>query len=153
MGKRKKDPKIHVLSSKLYFNKTANTTKLNNVQEFIKQYRDLCVVLCDYLWDHPDVKKLSFLDLRKQETHFLKEKAKTQLSSKAFQCAYKQTLGIVQGTIKKYNERVYVYNKLVQEGKTKEAERLKKVIDKHPISRTDVSNIKPMLSEQIVSFS
>lgn len=153
MGRRKKDPTKHILCSKLYFNKTANTNKKKEIIDFISEYQSLSLVLCDYLWDHPEIESLSFLNLTKELTQFLKEKSKTTLTSRAFQCCYKQTLGIIKGTIKKYKQRIFVYSKLLKEGKTKEAEKLKKIIDKNPISKPNVSHINPLLSEQLVVFN
>jgi transposase len=69
---------------------------------------------------------------------------------RAIQSAGKQASGIIRGTRRKQKKRIYIYNKLLEEGKFKQARKLKVIIDKVKISKPSLENVNPELDERFV---
>jgi len=67
-------------------------------------------------------------------------------------CAGKQASGIVRGTKKKQEKRLFVYNKLNEEGKFKRARKLKSIIDSVDISKPSLDNIELELDSRFISI-
>jgi transposase len=68
----------------------------------------------------------------------------SSLTAYLTQCAGKQALGIVRGTFKKQNQRIYKYEKLLEAKKYKQARKLKKIIDETNVSIPMLENIIPI---------
>jgi len=74
----------------------------------------------------------------------------TWLSARLIQCAGKQASGIVRGTRKKYEQRLFILNKLKIEGDNEGVDRLEKLIAKTPITKPNISSIEPELDSRFV---
>ena len=124
--------------------KYTNTEKLNQIRQFIDEYKIVTQTFIDYLWDLPKISRL----IPKEIT----SKVDSWISQRAIQACAKQASGIVRGTKKKFKQRQYQYDLLLKEGKTKQARRLKKVIDKNPISKPNIKTICPELDSRFVEI-
>jgi len=86
--------------------KFANKNKQNNLSVFLTEYRRVVQLYIDLTWDTDSGKFIS-KDIQTD----------SWLSARAKQCAGKQALSIVNGALKKYNQRIYMRDKLLLEGK------------------------------------
>ena len=92
---------------------------------------------------------------KKMETLIPKEitsKVITWMSARAIQCAAKQASGITRGTKQKQKQRLYIYNKLIQDGYKYNAIRLKKLIGKEGVSKPNIENIQPELDSRFIKL-
>jgi len=126
--------------------KFSNINKLNNLRDFIKEYKFVTQKFVDILWDLEKTPKF----IPKDITDSIKEK--TWLSARILQCSAKQASGIVRGTKKKNEQRLYIWNQLNNEGKFKQARKLKKIIDKNPVGLPDIKTICPELDSRFVKI-
>ena len=133
-----------IKSSKITF-KFARKGKINNLNEIIDEYSNIVRSFIDILWELPSVPK--FIDKS------ITSKINTWLSVRMIQCAGKQTSGIVRGTKKKQEKRLFIYNKLVSEGKHRKARKLKQIIDSSKITKPNLSNIEMELDSRFVSIN
>lgn len=122
--------------------KFANTNKRNDLSVFIDEYRRVCQLFVNEFWGYHNVPKLA--------PKKITERIKTWLSARALQCAAKQASGIVRGTKKKQADRIWRYNKLLEEGDSENAKRLLKVIDKHKNSKPSCDTVNPELDSRFV---
>ncbi len=122
--------------------KYANKNKLLLLQKFISEYKLVMEKLIDILWELEQVPSLLPKEITNQITSWL--------SARAIQAAGKQASGIVRGTRRKQNKRLFIYNKLFEEGKFKKARKLKIIIDKAKISKPSLENVNPELDERFV---
>jgi len=122
--------------------KYANENKLASIQDFIEEFKLVMSQFIEILWERKKVPSL----LPKEVT----SQISSWLSARAIQSAGKQASGIVRGTRRKQEKRIFVYNKLLEEKKYKQARKLKKVIDKAKISKPSISNVEPELDERFV---
>lgn len=132
-----------IRSSKLSI-KFTNANKQKQLDFFIDEYKIIVKRFIDLLWNQESLSKL----IPKEFT----SKIQTWLSARAIQCAGKQASGIIRGTKKKQSRRMYVYNKLLKQGRNKQARKLKKFIDKVKISKPELDNICPELDSRFVKF-
>jgi transposase len=122
--------------------KFTNKIKLDNLNLFIDEYRRVVSQFVDILWPQPNIPKL----LPKATT----SQITTWLSARATQAAAKQASGIVRGTRRKQQKRLYVYNKLLAENKTKQARKLKSIIDETNVSKPNINQVEPELDSRFV---
>ena len=134
-----------IRSSKISL-KFSNTEKLNKINNFINEYRNVMKIFVDLLWDKENISKL----IPKKYTDQVKDK--TWLSVRAIQSAAKQTSAIIRGTKKKNDQRKFIYNKLNEEGNYKKARKLKKIIEKHEESKPDINTIYPELDSRFIEI-
>jgi putative transposase len=120
----------------------ANKNKRESLRDFIAEYRSVVSRFVDLLWNQSKIPSL----LPKEFTL----RIATWLSARAVQCAGKQASGIVRGTRAKQERRLFVYNKLLKEGKRKQARKLKVIIDKTKVSKPDIKRLEPELDERFV---
>jgi len=120
----------------------ANKNKKNLLFVFIDEYRLVVKQFVDLLWDQETIPTL----LPKSVT----SKISTWLSARAVQCAAKQASGIVRGTKRKQQKRLYIYNKLNKDGKFKQARKLKAIIDKTITTKPDINLVEPELDERFI---
>lgn len=87
--------------------KFANKAKRTNLQTFLTEYRRVIQEYINILWDGDYYK-------------FIPNEivVDSWLSARAKQCAGKQALAIINGTTKKYKQRMYMRDKLSKEGKS-----------------------------------
>jgi transposase len=122
--------------------KFANKNKREALKGFIAEYRFVVSKFVDLLWGQDRILSLLPKDITSQ--------VETWLSARAIQCAGKQASGIVRGTKRKQEKRLFVYNRLLKEDKTKQARKLKRIIDKLKTSKPNISRIEPELDERFV---
>ena len=89
--------------------KFSNTTKLDNIDLFINEYRRVVSLFVDKLWNMDDVKCL--LDKSLTST------VDSWLSARSIQCAGKQASGIVRGCKKKQSKRLFQIRKFKKLGR------------------------------------
>jgi transposase len=122
--------------------KFARDGKLSQLATFIDEYRNVVDKFVTLLWDEKKIPSL----LPKKFT----DKANTWLSARLVQCAGKQASAIVRGTQKKQKSRLWVIDKLTQEGKHKQARKLQKIHDETTITKPDINMINPELDSRFV---
>lgn len=122
----------------------ANKEKRQAVSELIDSYKDVMKQLIELLWDLDKTPK--FLD--KSFT----DKIQTHLSARLIQCACKQASAIVKGTKKKQKSRLFIINKLKEENKLKEAEKLQSIYDKVNTSKPSLDQVEMELDERFVKI-
>lgn len=121
--------------------KFANAGKLDAITGFLEEYRAAVRAFANRFWEAETKQRFaadSSLD--------------SPLSARAKQCAAKQALGIVTGTLKKNEQRKWQLEKFLEQGKLKEAARLKVVIDENPSGKPDLKNINAQLDKRFVKI-
>ena len=111
--------------------KFSNLNRREDLGVFLKEYRRVLGIFVDIFWE--DKKIPSFAS--KTST----DKIQSILSATAIQCAGKQASSIVRGARRKHEQRIYMLNSLLAQGK--DASKLKAVLDKEKLS-------KPILDSQ-----
>ncbi len=138
--------KTYIRSSKLS-TKFVNKEKQDKLLKIFNEYKRLLQEFINYFYWNCDLEKLpkfcSSEDYKKIDSFF---------SARLKQAIGKQALGIVRGTFQKQKQRIYKYEKLKEEGNFKEANKLKKVIDKTNISCPEVKNLEMEISKNIASI-
>ncbi len=132
-----------IKSSKLSV-KFANTKKLIKLNNFIDDYTLLVNQFIDILWNENDIPAL----LPKAIT----SKVSTNLSARIIQCAGKQASGIVRGTKKKQEKRMWMACELHKQGRHKQARRLKHKINETVVSKPIIDHVNPELDSRFVKM-
>jgi transposase len=122
--------------------KFTNKIKLDNLNLFIDEYRRVVSQFIDIVWLQPNIPKLLPKTTTSQIT--------TWLSARAVQAAAKQASGIVRGTRRRQQKRLYVYSKLLAENKTKQARKLKSIIDETNVSKPNINQVEPELDSRFI---
>jgi len=122
--------------------KFANSKKKDQACDLIDEYRLVVIKFVNILWELDNPPMLLPLTITSKVT--------TRLSARLKQCAGKQASGIVRGTLKKQSQRLYIYNKLLAEGKTKQARKLKAIMDKVKITKPTINNIEMELDSRFI---
>ena len=122
--------------------KFSNTNKKDAIIEFIQEYRRVAGFFCNTLWDMAKCPTL----LPKELT----DSVGSWLSARALQACAKQVSGVIRGTRKKQEKRLFMLQKLMKEGKNTKA--LQRKISKAVISKPNVSRMNPELDQRFVSF-
>lgn len=130
-----------IKSSKLSI-KFANSNKKKFLSSFVDNYQQLVKQYVDIFWEMDKVP----LFLSKEIT----ESISTNLSARIQQCAGKQASGIVRGTRKKQEQRLWRIKKLYDEGKNKQARKLESIYKKKIISKPEISNLECELDERFI---
>ena len=124
--------------------KFSNTGKKESLSSFIDEYQKLTSFFIDTIWDMDIIPSL----LPKEIT----SKSSTWLSARMIQCAGKQASGIVRGTQRKQRARMWRYKKLLEDGRTKDAEKLLKFIDKTKVTKPDIKSLCPELDSRFIKL-
>lgn len=124
--------------------KFTNTTKLKHLDMFISEYKIVVSKFVDLLWNLDNVPILLPKEISSQ--------VDTWLSARMVQCAGKQASGIVRGTKKKQAKRIWMANKLLEQGHTKRAKKLQQIINSVQISKPNIDNIEPELDSRFVDI-
>lgn len=136
----------YIRSTKISLAK-ANKLKLQKLLEVQTEYSKIVAEFVDMLWINKEEHIPSLLPKA------MTEKVNTWLSSRMVQCAGKQASAIVRGTVKKQKQRLYAYNKLLSEGKTKQANKLLKIIKTINVNKPNISKVISMeLDERFVKI-
>ncbi len=125
--------------------KNTNQVKLDDLNSFIDEYRNILSNFVDILWDLDKTPNL----LPKEIT----SKVETWLSERAKQCAGKQASGIVRGTRKKQEKRQFVINKFVKNKDIKKARQLQLIFDKVKMSKPNINQVNPELDSRFVKIN
>ena len=132
-----------IKSSKLSIH-FANTGKQSDISGFIDDYHHLMNQFVDMLWNMDSIPVL----LPKELT----DQVNTPLSARAIQCACKQASGIIRGTKRKQEKRMWMANKLHEEGKHKQARKLEAIINKKACSKPILDNVNPELDSRFIKM-
>jgi len=122
--------------------KFANVGKREAIKGFIAEYRSVVSKFIKILWGQDKIPSLLPKDTTSQ--------IKTWLSARAVQCAGKQASGIVRGTRRKQEKRLFILDRLKTQGNRKQARRLQAIIDRLEASKPNISRIEPELDERFV---
>ena len=128
--------------------KYANEQKKENINLLIDEYKLVAQKFVDILWNSYQLSQPIPSLLPKEIT----DQAQTWLSARMIQCCAKQASGIVRGTRRKYEKRLFILHKLEKENKLKQARKLKHFIKINPISKPKLKNIEIELDERFVKF-
>ena len=132
-----------IRSSKLSL-KFSNTNKLDKIKDFITEYKRICQIFINNIWEEKKRTKL----VNKEQTKDIN----SWLSSRAIQACGKQAAAIVYGTKKKFKQREFAYKELLKKGHYKKARKLKAFIDKNPISLPNLDKVNPELDSRFVNI-
>src|SRR3990167_11504847 len=110
MKRKKKKNKNFIIRSTKCSLKFSNEGKLKEISSFIDEYTKICKMFINVLWD--DFQKGNKIEKFLSKELIQQITSTTWISSRAIQCAGKQASGIVRGTIKKINQKIYVLEKL-----------------------------------------
>lgn len=122
--------------------KFANKGKIENLALFIAEYKRVCQLFVNVLWELESVPKL----VPKSMT----ASVQTWLSSRAIQACAKQASGVVRGTRQKQKQREFVFEQLMKQKKFKQAKRLKRTIEQAKMTKPSVKSIQPELDSRFV---
>lgn len=123
----------------------SNKNKLNNINLFIEEYKKVMIVFIDKLWTLDKIPTL----LPKELTNNIQ----SWLSARAIQCVGKQASGIVRGSRKKQEKRLFMINKLKESGQFKKARKLQKIYNSINVSKPNINNINPELDARFVKIN
>ena len=134
-------PTIKSTKTSLLF---SNTEKQEKLALFISEYKSVVSQFVDILWEMDEIKSL----LPKEVT----DQVSTWLSARMIQCAGKQASGIARGTKRKQEKRLFIINKLTNEGKFKQARKLQRIYDEVTLSKPRIDNINPELDSRFIKI-
>jgi hypothetical protein len=132
-----------ILSSKTTL-KFTNQSKLDNIHNFIDEYKKVVMFFVDTIWSMDKIPSLLPSEITSQVS--------TWLTARAIQCAGKQASGIVRGTQTKQKRRLFVINQLKTQKKVKKARRLLKIYNEIKQSKQNINNIECELDERFVDM-
>lgn len=115
----------------------ANSAKRNTVKSLVSEYSKITQKFINMFWGLPKIPILP----PKEFTN----KIDTRLSARLIQCAGKQASGIIRGTLKKHKRRLYVLKQLDRKGDIEGATRLRKAIERNPVSKPEIEFVEPQL--------
>jgi transposase len=138
-----KKEKLIIKSTKVS-TKFSRKNKKINLSNFISEYQKITSYFIDALWGLEKVPVL--LDKS------LTSGVKTHLSARVIQAAGKQASGIVRGTRKKQERRLYQINKFKSLGMHKKERKLQKIYDENRVSKPSIGNINPQLDSRFVKI-
>jgi len=122
--------------------KFVNKWKREALFSFIVEYRSVVEKFIDILWEQDKIPSLLPKEITSQ--------IETWLSARAIQCAGKQASGIVRGTRRKQEKRLFIFSKLLKQGKKKQARKLQRIINKVRVSKPNIKRLEPELDERFV---
>ena len=137
-----------IKSSKISI-KFANQNKIDKIEDFIKEYKNVTQQFVDILWNSYQNKEHISSLIPKTIT----SKINSWISKRTIQCAAKQASGIVRGTIKKQKQRDFIIKKLNNEGKFRKARKLFAKFQKNKISKPELKEISPELDSRFIKIS
>ena len=132
-----------ILSSKTTL-KFTNQSKLDDIHNFIYEYKKVVMFFVDTIWSMDKIPSLLPNEITSQVS--------TWLTARAIQCAGKQASGIVRGTQTKQKRRLFVINQLKTQKKIKKARKLLKIYNEIKQSKPNINNIQCELDERFVDM-
>ena len=124
--------------------KFTNPAKAKQLSVFIAEYQNVVSKFVDALWDVEDMPSLLPKEITSQIS--------TWLSARALQCVGKQASGIVRGTQKKQKQRLWMINKLTEEGRFKQARKLQRIYDATVVTKPNIVAVEPELDRRFVKI-
>jgi hypothetical protein len=100
--------------------KYTNKDKLNTIDLFLNEYLKVTQFFVDLIWNHYPI-ETKIPSLLPQS---ITSQANTWFSARAIQCAAKQASGIVRGTRRKHEKRLYVLKQLEKDGFTQTSKKI-----------------------------
>jgi transposase len=148
-----------IRTSKHNLNET-NSEKLNNLDKFVKEYRRVAELILTNIWTNgyswiikKDGKEiLKTFDVKNnlldhpQFLDYNKFDVETTLSARVLSSLYGQLCGVLGASVEKQRKRLYIKEKLKQEGKVDL--RLEKKIKQNIPQKPDLENLNPELSSK-----
>lgn len=125
--------------------KFANRGKKESYRLLISEYRKALAFFIGKFWNDEKISKFN-------DSSVYKLFQSEWMSARLKQCAAKQAAMVVKGAKKKLNDRRYRLKLLISDGKTEEAERLQKIIDKNPVSKPSADSINPELDYRFIEI-
>lgn len=121
--------------------KFTNKGKLDSLNSFILEYERVVGCFIDKLWN-----------IREDLPLFIPKEfyVKSWLSARAMQCAGKQAIGIIRGTVVSQQRRKYMVDKFNSEGSFKKARKLQKIIDNKAVTKPSVNHLCPELDSRFI---
>jgi len=128
------EPKIPVvvLSSTTTI-RFANKQKRESIGAFVDQYTDFMQKVVDFYWDQRDEKIPAFIP-----TEILKQ-LESPIPARAKQCAAKQALAILRGSLRKHKQREFRANEMHENGEFKKERKLREIIESKKVAKPNVS--------------
>jgi IS605 OrfB family transposase len=120
--------------------KFTNVGKLETYYEFLSEYKRVVLAYIDLLWYLEKVPKFIGNDYQ----------VDTWLSARAKQAAGKQASGIVRGTRRKQEKRMFVIHQLLNQNQVKKAKKLQAIYDKNNCSKPAPADIQAELDSRFV---
>lgn len=139
---KRETPKIKSTKTSIKF---SNFNKLKQLKEFIDEYKSVVSQIVDILWEKDNISKFIEKDLTSQISSWL--------SARALQSAGKQASGIVRGTRRKQEKRLFVIKKLISENRVKKAKKLQKIYDETKVSKPNINTVEPELDARFVKIN
>lgn len=124
--------------------KFSNPKKLDSLHLFIDEYRNVVSQFVDLIWNEEKLNSL----LPKTITSKITD---TWLTQRAIQCAGKQASGIVRGTRKKQEQRLFVIKQLQKENK--DSSYLQKKYDQCNITKPNINQVEAELDSRFVKIT
>lgn len=148
---------IKIRTSTHYFNKICNKNKLLSLSQFIDEYRNITQLIIDYLWNNEILYNNKIFNIQKDMLDcpsFISTKDlnfNSNLSKRAIKCAATQACSIVKSTVEKRRKRLYILNKLIDEGE--DTSNLLKKLENNPINKPKITkNFKCELNSICCDF-
>ena len=145
MAKKKKEKGPKILSSRCSL-RFANPGKLDELRLFIEEYKRVCQLLVNTMWEMEQVPIMIDGELSRPIAD------QTWLSARMIQACGKQASGIVRGTRDLQKRRLQALCHLISEKKMRQARKLQKVIDRTSVSRPNLTNVHPDLDSRFFTI-
>ncbi len=124
-------------------NQFANSGKKETLRKFLAEYQRITCFFIDVLWEMENIPIFLPADIT--------SKVSTWLSARMIQAAGKQASGIVRGTRRKQEQRLFVIKRLMKKGQS--PAKLQRKYDKTKISKPKPNEIYPELSSNFISIN
>lgn len=128
--------------------KYSNQIKLNTINSILDEYLKVTQFFVDIIWNNYPINQ-NIPTLLPQS---ITSQAITWFSARLIQCSAKQASGIVRGTRRKHEKRLYVLKQLEKDGLRKQARKLAHVIKKNPISKPNLKTIEAELDSRFINL-
>lgn len=125
--------------------KYCNKIKSDKVNNLIKEYRRIIIEFIDIMWTMDKVPSLVSSELRSKISE-------SWLGTRMIQCAGKQASGIVRGTKKKQEKRLFQINKFIKQCEHKKARKLQSIYDNVKLSKPELKSIQLELDERFIKL-
>ena len=112
--------------------KFTNKNKLEKIHQIIDEYKRVMSLFVDILWKMEKVPTLLPKEITSQ--------IETWLSKRMVQCCGKQSSGIVRGTRKKNQQRLFIIKKLIEEKQFKKSRKLQLIYDQNISQKPTINN-------------